>query len=194
MMHNQPLQVQIALLQKIVLQNELIQNILKLAPSLEMPNWYLGAGCIAQTVWNFFSGFDLNQHIKDFDLVYFDSSNLSYEAENGYIQKANDLFPGIPVEIRNQARVHLWYEKHFGYQIRPHVSVEDAINRWPTTATCVGVKSVNGELLVYAPYGLNDLASMIVRPNKVQITKEIYEQKVTRWKKIWQNLTIVPWD
>ncbi len=192
MMYNQPLHVQIALLQKIIGQNEVIQNILKLAPTLEMPNWYLGAGCISQTVWNFLSGFSLSQHIKDFDLVYFDSSDLSYEAEDFYIQKAKDL--EIPVEIRNQARVHLWYEKHFGYQIKPYVSVEDAINRWPTTATCVGVKSVNGGLLVYAPYGLNDLAGMTVRPNKIQITKEIYEKKVSRWKKIWQKLTIIPWE
>lgn len=191
----QPLPAQIEfLLQEILEKNNVIQNILKLAPSLAMPNWYLGAGCISQTVWNFLSGFSLNHHIKDFDLVYFDSSDLSYEAEDRYIQKAKDLFLGIPVEIRNQARVHLWYEKHFGYPIKPNLSVEDAIKRWPTTATCVGVKSVNGELLVYAPYGLNDLASMIVRPNKVQITKEIYEEKVSRWKKMWQKLIIIPWE
>ena len=51
-----------------------------------------------------------------------------------------------------------------------------------------------GEFIVYAPYGLNDLFGMIVRPNKVQITKEIYLNKVERWAKIWHKLKIIPWD
>ena len=46
---------------------------------------------------------------------------------------------------------------------------------------------------MYAPYGLNDLFGMIVRPNKLQITEVIYQQKVTRWKTCWPSLQIVGW-
>ncbi len=162
-----------------------------------MPHWYLGAGCIAQTVWNARHGFDLDSHILDYDLVYFDPCDTSYEAEDAYVRRARELFPDLrsPVEVRNQARVHLWHEEHFGYRIQPYRSVEHAINSWPTTATSVGIRLKNEwQFTVYAPYGLNDLLGMIVRPNKTQITREIYLRKVERWTKIWDKLTVVPWD
>jgi len=126
--HNQDLETQVDYLERNLVQNKVIENILRLAPELQMPNWYLGAGCIAQTIWNRLHGFDLNCGIKDYDLVYYDPSNLSGEKEELYIQKGRELFKDIPVEIKNEARVHLWYEKHFGYPIEPYQSVEDAIN------------------------------------------------------------------
>lgn len=193
--YNQDLITQVKCLKKILEQNEVIETILRLAPKLNMPNWYLGAGCIAQTIWNKLHGFDLNNGIKDYDLVYYDSSDLSDEKEEFYIQKGKKLFGDILVQIKNEARVHLWYEKHFGSPIKPYKSVEDAINSWPTTATCIAVKYDNQHrLIVYAPYGLNDLFGMIIRPNKTQITKEIYLEKVKRWKKIWYKLKIIPWN
>ncbi len=193
--HNQDLKTQVDYIERILVQNKIIENILRLAPKLQMPNWYLGAGCIAQTIWNKLHEFDFNCGIKDYDLVYYDHSNLSGEKEELYIQKGRELFKDVPVEIKNEARVHLWYEKHSGYPIEPYQSVEDAINAWPTTATCVAVKySDKNQFAVYAPYGLNDLLGMIVRPNKTQITKEIYLKKVERWKKIWHKLKIIAWD
>ena len=193
--YNQDLRTQIDCLEQILGQNKVIKEILKLAPKLQMPNWYLGAGCIAQTIWNKLHGFDLNYGIKDYDLVYYDSSNLSAKEEELHIQKGKKLFKDIPVEIKNEARVHLWYEKHFGYPIKPYQSVEDAINTWPTTATCIAVKYKDkGQFTIYAPYGLNDLLGMIVRPNKTQITKDIYLRKVDRWKKFWHKLEIISWD
>jgi len=193
--YNQDLRTQVKYFKKIMEQNEAIKTILRLTSNLYMPNWYLGAGCIAQTIWNRLHGFDLNYGIKDYDLVYYDSSDLSDEKEGSYIQKGKELFGDIPVQIKNEARVHLWYEKHFGYPIKPYQSVEDAINSWPTTATCIAIKYDNQhQFIIYAPYGLNDLFGMIVRPNKTQITKEIFLKKVERWKKIWHNLRIIPWN
>ena len=97
-----------------------------------MANWYLGAGCIAQTVWNFLHGFAPTFGIKDYDLVYHDASDLSLEAQTRYQGRANEFFAHLhaTVEIQNQARVHLWYAKHFGYEIAPYESV-DAADRHP---------------------------------------------------------------
>jgi hypothetical protein len=56
--------------------------------------------------------------VKDYDVFYFDE-DLSWEAEDAVIQHlgvlTNDL--GVTVEIRNQARVHLWYKQRFGGNI-----------------------------------------------------------------------------
>ncbi len=195
--YNKDLETQINHLEQIISQNKAIEDVLRLAQTLKLPNWYLGAGCIAQTVWNHIHGFDLTQGIKDCDLVYFDNTNLSYESEDTFIQLGKKVFKDIPipVEIRNQARVHLWYEKRFGRKINTYNSVEEAINEWPTTATSVGVKyDETGKFTVYAPYGLNDLFGMIVRPNKLKITEDIYLDKVARWTSIWPNLKAIEWD
>lgn len=180
-------------LKDIILQNEIIVRILEKARGLCLPNWYLGAGAIAQTVWNHKSGLPLNNGIKDYDLVYFDD-DLSEEKQADYIQKAGELFDELSVDIVNEARVHLWYKQQFGKEIQPYTSTESAINTWPTTATSVGVRmNDSGELKIYAPYGLKDLMNLIVRPNKVLITEEIYLQKVEKWTKSWNNLKIIPW-
>lgn len=182
---------------RILEKNKNVQLILDRANSLKMPNWYLGAGGIAQTVWNVLHNFDPKNGIKDYDLVYYDANNTSYEAEDNFIQKGKELFKDIPilVEIRNQARVYLWYEKHFGRLIDQCKSVEDAISTWPTTATSVGLrKNINGQFQIFAPFGLNDLLNMVARANKTLITEKIYQDKVDRWIKIWPNLKIIPWN
>lgn len=182
---------------QILEKNKSVQVILERAQKMDMPNWYLGAGGIAQTVWNLRHGFNLENGIKDYDLVYYDANDISYEAEDIFIQKGKEIFGDIPVlvEIRNQARVHLWYKKHFGKAIGQYKTVEEAINTWPTTATSIGIrKSADGKFQIHAPLGLNDVLGMIVRANKVQITENIYQDKVNRWIKIWPKLRIIPWS
>ncbi|MGR9128534.1 nucleotidyltransferase family protein [Rhizobium leguminosarum] len=51
----------------------------------------------------------------------------------------------------------------------------------------------NGGLELCAPFGLSDLLGGVVRANKRQITREVYERKVDRWIKFWSKLTIVNW-
>jgi uncharacterized protein len=180
-------------------QNPSIKFIFDQAKELNMPNWYLGAGGVAQTVWNVLHRFDPENGIKDYDLVYFNDSDLSYEAEDAFIKKGEEIFKDIsvPVEIRNQARVHLWYEKHFGappVPLKPYRSVEEAIDQWPTTATAMGIRKEEESIKVYAPFGLDDMLNMIVRANKVKITKQIYLDKVNRWISVWPKLKIVSWE
>ncbi|HKF28033.1 MAG TPA: nucleotidyltransferase family protein [Candidatus Binataceae bacterium] len=177
--------------------NRVIAEILQKAPSLAMANWYLGAGCVAQTVWNVLHGFEPTFGIMDYDLVYHDTADLSLEAQTRCQGRADEFFAHLraTVEVQNEARVHLWYAEHFGYEIAPYESVEAAINSWPTTATCVGVRTASaGGLHVYAPFGLTDLFNMIVRPNKLQTTKELYEAKTERWTRLWPKLQRLPWD
>ncbi len=184
-------------LRRILEQNPFITEILVRADRLDAPNWYLAAGCISQTVWNDSHEFPSTANIKDYDLVYFDESDLSYERENFMIEKSLEIFSGIPVEIevRNEARVHLWYKDHFGYTIEPYRSVENAIASFPCTATSIGAKyDEKGEFLVYSPFGFEDLFSLIIRPNKRQVTEEIYMEKVNRWKKLWPRLKVIPWQ
>jgi len=182
-------------LAEILKTNPSVQKIFERAEELHMSNWYLGAGGIVQTVWNAAHGFDPEYGIRDYDLVYYDASDTSYEGEDVFIQKGKELFSDIPVlvEIRNQARVHLWYEKHFGHPIDQYKSVEEAISTWPTNVTSVGVRYTDEGLCIHAPFGLDDIFGMVVRANKAQITKKIYEDKVKKWIELWPKITVIPW-
>ena len=128
----------------ILFKSEIISEAFKRAEQLNLPNWYIGAGCIAQTIWNHFHGFDPESFINDIDLVYFDSVDLSFEAEDGFIRKAAEYFKGfsIPIDIKNQARVHLWFEDKFGYNIAPYpfscapITGVESATRTPNSRAC----------------------------------------------------------
>jgi hypothetical protein len=185
---------QVAALKQIIATSPLLRVILEEVPALGVQDWYLSGGSVAQTAWNFFNGSDLNHCIKDCDLVYFDQTDTSYNAENEVISRGQQLFRDLPiaVEIRNQARVHLWYPDKFGQVIEPFKSTEEAISVWPIPASSVGV-TTEGGFRVFAPHGLHDLFAMIARPNKVLVSRSAYEAKVARWSRDWPSIRVLAW-
>ena len=183
-------------LASIIGSSPLLAEIIGCWPQIGLPDGCLVAGALAQTVWNQRFGLPVTHGIDDVDLVYFDADDLSEEAEADHAARIAALFRHLPVrlDVKNEARVHLWYERKFGYPIKPYRSVEEAIATFPTTASAVGVRPAGNGLDVIAPFGLADMQGGIVRPNKVQITPELYAAKVTRWLACWPGLTVVDWD
>jgi hypothetical protein len=176
--------------------NTWLEEILERFDEIVLPDGWLVAGCIAQSIWNLSSGKPAEFGLKDVDLIYFDPKDLSAETEASQERRLHDLFRGLPIKIdvKNEARVHLWYKDRFGYAIEPYSSSADAIATFPTTATSVGVRRVLGKFECCAPFGLDDLFGLVVRPNKRQMTRAIYEEKVDRWRPIWPQLTFLPWE
>ena len=69
----------------------------------------------------------------------------------------------VPVEIRNEARVHLWYADRFGTPAPPFRDCADAIDSFAAVCCAVGVTvDGDGRPRVYAPFGVDDL----VRPRR----------------------------
>lgn len=190
-----PLPDQLGGLERAVLRNPFALAILERSGQLDLPGWYLGAGGIAQTVWNQIHGFEPSHGIKDYDLIYFDSTDQRPEAERLIEERVTQAFADLDIklDVINEARVHRWYFERFGGSIPPYRSSEHAISTWPTTATSVGVRREAGQFVVCAPFGLHDLFAMIVRPNKSIIDRTVYESKVERWASLWPRLTVIPW-
>ncbi|HKH12848.1 MAG TPA: nucleotidyltransferase family protein [Rubrobacter sp.] len=186
---------QLAEFRRLVLLNPYIGKILRGAVCLDLPGWYLTAGCLFQTVWNALSGRDPAAGIRDYDLFYFDDTNLSWEAEDLTIRRAAEVFAdvGVGVEVRNEARVHLWYERKFGVPCSSHRSSEAAIDSFAATTCCYGVRLVGDELEVYAPHGFGDLFGFVLRPNPVLAPREVYENKARRWSAEWPKLAVMRW-
>jgi hypothetical protein len=112
------------------------------------------------------------------------------------IRAGREVFADLPadVEIRNEARVHLWYEKKFGAPCPPHDCVESAIDSFASTTCCLGVRlEADGQWRVYAPHGLADVFNLVVRPNPVLAPREVYEMKAARWMREWPELRVLEW-
>jgi uncharacterized protein len=180
---------------ELVLRNPTVTEVLLRAEALDLPGWYLTAGCLFQTVWNLLDGHDPERGIRDYDLFYFDGEDLSWDAEDEVIARAADVFAGCGgvVEVRNEARVHVWYEEKFGARCQPFGRTEDAIDSFAATACCVALRTSGRDVSVYAPYGFEDLFAFRLRPNPVLATREVYEQKAARWLQLWPRLTVMPW-
>lgn len=178
-----------------VLTNPINDAILARGHELGHPAWYLAGGAVFQTAWNHLDGRDPTAGIKDYDLFYFDT-DLSYEAEDAVITRARDLFADIDadIEVRNEARVHLWYEEKFGTPGRQFTSCEDAIDHFASPVCSFGVRrDADGTVAVHAPFGYDDLYDRVVRPNPALVTREVYEAKAARWAREWPGVTVVGW-
>lgn len=126
----------------------------------------------------------------------FDDTDLSWEAEDEVIQAGAKLFADLPtrVEIRNQARVHLWYAQKFGLPCPQHKSTEEAIQSWLSGTALFGVRLLDdGDWKVFAPWGFTDILALTVRPNPASGTKALYDKKVARWESLWPGLTVIAW-
>jgi hypothetical protein len=127
------------------------------------------SGAVYQPVLNCLTGRSLGYGIKDYDLAYFDASDLSYEAEDEVIRQVRTAFDEplrSMVQVRNQARVHLWFEAKFGEQYGPLSCTAEALERFTSTTFAVGVRlEPDNRLHIEAPFGLADLFALRLRPN-----------------------------
>jgi len=99
-----------------------LMQMMRAGRSLDPPDWLEFSGAVYQPVLTHLTGRACDCGIKDYDLAYFDGSDLSYEAEDAVIRRVKAAFDEAlrsMVEVRNQARVHPWFEAKFGEPYTP---------------------------------------------------------------------------
>src|SRR5215831_16988941 len=156
-------------LSEIVRRTPPLLRVLSVARRLCLSDWLVFSGAVYQPVLNHLTGRPLDYGIKDYDLAYFDASDLSYEAEDAVIRRARAAFDEplrSMVQVRNQARVHLWFEAKFGEPYGPLSCTAEALARFTSTTFAVGVRlELDDRLHIEAPFGLADLFAPRLRPN-----------------------------
>lgn len=185
-------------LKEILRADPLIWPSLEIARSLDLPDCFIASGAIYQSVWNALTDKPLGHGLKDIDLIYFDGSDLSWESEDRVIRRASAAFAEaavrIPVETRNQARVHLWFEQRFGSPYRPLGSAAESLTRYASRTHAVAVRlEKDDSLTLEAPFGLEDIFSLTLRPNPALDNKGTYDEKAARCVDLWPQVTVVPW-
>ena len=163
----------------------------ELLARLGLGECHLTAGCLFQTVWNELSGRAPDWGIKDYDVFYFDDRDLSWDAEDRVIRRVSEETSDLPirVEIRNQARVHLWYRQRFGGAYPQLQSTRAGIDRYLISCTCVGIDVHTHDL--YAPNGLGDLTSGVLRINPLNPKPDLFRQKAESYQERWPWLEVV---
>ncbi|MGO4390581.1 nucleotidyltransferase family protein [Variovorax sp. M-6] len=175
------------------LRNPNNRAILEGLPALALPDAWLVAGCLFQSVWNLRCGRPPEAGIRDYDLFYFDAADLSADAEQRVDERVRRHFSGLPVtiETKNQARVHTWYADYFGASYAPSLCSRDGIDRFLVDCTCVGLQPQADGPLLYAPFGLQGLYEGILRPNPHCHQPRLYAAKAADYRSRWPWIQVL---
>lgn len=173
------------------LSNPVNAELLQRLDSLRLPQCHLTAGCLFQAVWNRQTGRAPDWGVKDYDVFYFDAADLSWEAEDRVIRAVQALTAdlGVAVEVKNQARVHLWYRDRFQADYPQLTRTTDGIDRYLIACTCVGIDARSRAL--YAPNGLDELQRGILRMNPRFAQPAMFRDKARSYQERWPWLSIV---
>ena len=171
-----------------------LMHVLTTVRGLGLDDWRVFSGAVYQSVWNAVTGRPAGYGIRDYDLGYFDP-DVSWEAEDAVIKRVAAAFePPFRemVEVRNQARVHLWFEGKFGEPYEALTGTDEALARFVAPAFAVGVRlEPDDAISVAAPFGLEDVFSLTIRPNPDRPLARGWDKAVANATARWPELTIV---
>lgn len=170
-----------------------LMQVLTTVRDLDLPDWRVFSGAVYQSVWNALTDRPPGHGRKDFDVGYFDP-DTSWDAEDGVIRRVADAFEEplkSAVEVRNQARVPLWFPAHFGEPYDPIDRTDQALERFVAPAFAVGVRlETDGSISVAAPLGLEDCFALVLRPNPNRGRAGDWDRIVERVRARWPEVTV----
>jgi hypothetical protein len=173
-----------------------MMEVLGVAKTLDLPDWYIGAGFIRSKVWDTLHGYSKRTSLPDVDVIYMDKADFtadeadkeSTKAEILYESRLQKLMPNVKWSVTNQARMHLFHNA------KPYKSSEEALGEWVETATCVGVRlDKNNQLILSTPRGIDDLVNLILRPvSKGPDNVALFRQRIKdkKWLEKWPKLRV----
>jgi hypothetical protein len=176
-------------LRELVCSDAWMMDILRVTASLALPDCWIGAGFVRARVWDQLQGHAIATKLEDVDVLYFETGDLSEATEKRQERRLSEMRPAVPWSVKNQARMHLRNGD------RPYADTEDALRYWLETATCVAV-ALDGDdrLRVIAPYGLEDLFNMVLRPTPAGLRRaREYNARLAGkpWRRNWPQLRVV---
>jgi hypothetical protein len=170
-----------------------LMRVLLTARALDLPDWLIMSGAVYQRVLNALTKQAPDYGVRDYDLGYFDASDISYEAEDAVIRRVAAAFDEplrSVVEVRNQARVHVWFESHFGESYTALSCTAEALGRFVSPMFAVGVRLKRDDRLhIAAPFGLADLFALRLRPNPRRFSAN-FSQVAAGVTRRWPEVTV----
>ncbi len=174
----------------LIISDDWMMHVLRIVQSLCLPDWCVCAGFIRSKVWDHLHGF-ARTCLSDVDVAYFDANQADESAEKEHEEILKKLDASTPWSVKNQARMHT-KNGHV-----PYISTADGLSNFPEVCTAIGAYlNADGQVKLVAPYGVDDLVNLLVRPTPFFISlnrREIYEQRVATkgWNVRWHQLRIL---
>lgn len=170
-----------------------MMQVLAVARSMRLPDWWISAGFVRSRVWDALHGYTQRTPLGDVDLIYFDLLDTREHIEKAYEVQLRDRMPDVPWSVKNQARMHIIN------QLAPYTSSIDAMSKYPETATAVGIRLLDDDQLILAtPWGVEDLMSMTIRPTvnfdeRNPDLHRVYQRRIQQknWSKWWPDVCVV---
>ena len=171
-----------------------LMHVLKGVRSQNLPDWRVFSGAVYQSVWNALTGRPAGYGVRDYDVGYYDP-DTRWDAEDVIIKRVAAAFEEpfrSTVEVRNQARVPIWFPAHFGEPYDPLSGTDEALERFVAPAFAVGVRlEADDAISVAAPLGLDDIFALTLRPNPHRGVARDWPRVVERARARWPELTII---
>ena len=172
---------------RLVEQDDWMMNVLETVQMLKLSDWWICAGFLRSKIWDTLHDFAERTPLTDVDVIYFDSSTVSEKAEKILEENLSIRMPHVPWSVKKQARMHVIN----GFS--PYISAEDGIAHFPETVTAIGVKlNVNKQVVLTAPYGIEDVVQMVVNPTpyfKCELYEKYQERvKKKNWSQTWNKV------
>lgn len=181
-------------LAEIVRRDPDLMTVLTTVRDLDLNDWLIFSGSVYQAAWNDVTGRALGYGVRDFDLGYFDD-DVSWDAEDVVIKRVAKAFEEplrSRVEARNQRRVSEWFPAKFGEPYPPIVDTAEALTRFVAPAFAVGVRlEDDDQITVVAPFGLDDVFDMVIRPNPNRSVAKDWDRVIARALERWPELTVI---
>jgi hypothetical protein len=122
--------------------------------------WITG-GFIREAIWDATEGLPPEAPTDDVDVIYFSRRDLSKRAERVLQGRLDRGYPEFRWSVKNQARMHL-INGDSAYS-----SMEDAVSKYPETASAIAVQLARNGIRFMAPLGFEDLRRMKLRRNPI---------------------------
>lgn len=165
-----------------------MMDILETVESLNLPDWWIGAGFVRSKVWDFLHGYTKRTPVPDIDIIYFNQKAIPVEDEKKHWKFLKEKYPEIKWSVTNIANRHIKTKR------KPYLNSTEALSEWVETATSVGIKLKNGMIIISAPWGIEDLVNLVLKPTpKYKKDLKTFYQRVEdkEWLRKWPKLKIV---
>jgi hypothetical protein len=150
---------------------------------------WIGAGFVRNAIWDHLSGQNTEAlPPADLDVVFHEPFNLAAEQDAAFEAALRTTEPYLQWSVRNQARMH----ERNGH--RPYRDIADALAHWPETATAIAARLGPNGVEILAPFGVDDVLAMILRPTPAYRTKpEVLRARLETkgWHKRWAGLRMI---
>lgn len=164
-------------------------QVLRNVQALNLPDCWIGAGFVRSAVWDHLHQRAPAESTDDIDVVWFEPRRTGDPVDRAIERQLATVDPAPRWSVKNQAIMHLRNRD------RPYRSTVDAMAFWPETATAVAIRLHDGALEIAAPFGLDDLFDLILRPTPAfrgDRLPAFHDRIATkRWLERWPKLSLV---